>query len=161
MTYSSLRFSQTSYSLTIFLCSSSFIKAISRSSPNGIGLYPGVFDAEVPFVLSMRFAKLCARVLSAVDRAMILTAPTCVVYRCRTARTCEHPPLPIVFPSCQCPIYAFRLRPEAFVDVVEMAELRFEASSSTTLLSLWSSGDVGCERGANEPLASSETLCGS
>jgi hypothetical protein len=113
----------------MFGCSSSFITAISRSSPYGIGLCPEALIAMLPFVLSMRFAKLCARVVSAAVLVMILTAPYWFRVLCLTSRTREQPPFPIVFPNCQWPMYVFRLRPEAeaLVEVVDMAEFRFES----------------------------------
>ena len=75
LTYSSLRFSQTSYSRTMLGCSRSFITAISRSKPYGIGLWPEADWLGEPFVLSIKLARLWARVLSATVRVMILTAP--------------------------------------------------------------------------------------
>lgn len=82
----------------------------------------------LPLVLSMRFARLCARVLSATLRVMILTAPYWLPLLCLTTLTLEHPPFPIVLPSCQCPMYVLRRRPvDALVEAVEMAELRLES----------------------------------
>lgn len=56
----------------------------------------------------------------------------------------------------------FRLRPDA-VDVVEMAELRFESRSSLDIceMRLWA-GDSGCSplRTARVPLGSRDSLCG-
>lgn len=101
--------------------------------------------------------------LSAVDRAMILTAPYCRVCLCRTALTREQPPLPIVLPSCQCPMYVFRLRPEAVVEAVEIAELRLESRSLSP--AIWEirlcSGELVCpSRTVSEPLAMRDSLCG-
>ena len=101
--------------------------------------------------------------LSATDRVMILTAPYCPLYLWRTMRTREHPPLPIVFPSCQWPMKVLRLLLDAVVDVVEMAELRLESRPS---LVIWEirlcCGDSGRSllRTARVPLGSRDSLCG-
>lgn len=82
---------------------------------------------------------------------------------CRTALTREQPPLPIVLPSCQCPMYAFRLRPDAVVEAVEIAELRFESRSLSP--AIWEmrlcSGELLCpSRTVSEPFATRDSLCG-
>jgi hypothetical protein len=76
--------------------------------------------------LSIRFAKLTALTLSAIAFEMIFAAPYSPVALCRTTRTREHPPRPIVLPNCQGPICVFRRRPvaEAFVLAFEISELR-------------------------------------
>ena len=60
-------------------------------------------------------------------------------------------------------MYAFRFRPDAVVEAVEIAELRFESRSLSP--AIWEmrlcSGELVCpSRTVREPLAISDSLCG-
>lgn len=60
-------------------------------------------------------------------------------------------------------MYALRFRPEAVVDAVEIAELRFESCSLSPVI--WEmrlcSGELACpSRIVREPLAVNDSLCG-
>lgn len=138
--------------------------AISRSRPYGIGLYPTADRPGDSFVLSIKLARLWARVLSATDLVMIFTAPYWSLCLCRTTRTREQPPLPIVLPSCQCPIYVLRLTLDAVVEVAEMAELRLESRASSLAMRerCLFFGDIGYSllRTVRLPLGSKDSLWG-
>jgi hypothetical protein len=130
----------------MFGWSSSFMIHISRSSPNGMTL-PGVGSCSA---LLIRFAKLSARTFSAVDFEIIFAAPYCPVPVCRTRRTREQPPRPIVLPNCQGPMLVLRRR-----TVLETLVLAFEISESR--LELWERGSWAWT--AERRLFSSEDCC--
>lgn len=110
----------------------------------------------------MRFARLCARVVSALDLVIILTAPSWSVCLWRTTRTREQPPLPIVLPSCQWPMYCLRFLPDALVEVDEMAEFRLDSYSYSLAICetrLEPDVDAGSPlRTARVPLGSRDSL---
>ena len=140
---------------------------ISRSRPNGM-TFPSGCRVGSCSALWMRFARLSARTFSAVVFEMILAAPYCPVMLCLTSRTREHPPRPIVFPSCHGPMCVLRRRVvfDAFVLALEMVESRFglcgRGSLANTADSRLFSGVVDCcsWRTASVPLGTMDSLCG-
>jgi hypothetical protein len=127
MSYSSLRFSHMSYRRTMLGWSSNFMIHISRSKPNGMTLPSGYSDASCSALL-IKLAKLSALTFSAVAFDMIFAAASCPVPVCRTSRTREQPPRPMVLPSCHGPMFVLRLRLEleALVLAFEISESRLE-----------------------------------
>ena len=92
--------------------------------PKGIMRNPAVVEGIwEPFSICAMLA-LCT---SAADFfETILMAAACPVIECLASLTRPVAPLPKVLPSCHGPTCVFRLDLAEMVDVVEMAEFRFE-----------------------------------
>ena len=105
-------------------CSISFIITTSLSMPKGIMRNPAVVGGIwEPFSICAMLA-LCT---SAADFfETILMAAACPVIECLASLTLPVAPLPKVLPSCHGPTCVFRLDFADVVEVVEIAEFRFE-----------------------------------
>ena len=123
--YSSPRFSQTSYRLMTLGCLINFMITTSRSIPNGITRKPATVLAAGA---SLSICAMLALWTSAADfLETILIAAVCPVRECLASRTRPVAPFPNVLPNCHGPTWVFRLDLAEAVDVVEMAELRFDS----------------------------------
>jgi hypothetical protein len=96
----------------------------SRSMPKGIIRNPAaVIGIEEPWSICAILA-LCTSAADFFDT--IFTAAACPVMACLASLTLPVAPLPKVRPSCHGPTCVFRLDFAEIVEVVEIAEFRFE-----------------------------------